>query len=894
MRRSTLFLILPFLPLAFWCFPVPAAEFNSAWPEGIERCWIGPEYFSNRHIDWRVRDGRLECLMGTIQKPMRTVHLLTRALGEGEGTLEMSVRTGPMESGGEQHANTWTGFLLGVGGAHVDFRISALCHHWPSTDGGLIAAIDGTGKTVFRDNSTPDSRNPKEPDDWPSIEPTTSEGRGFQDGPVEDITLTLEVTPNQGSYQLILTAKDSKNGDIISRSAVEGIDPQQVSGNVALVSHSSPRGKGAGYWFRDWKVAGSKAESHEDRAFGPVLAAQHTLSRGVLKMTAQMGPLGDRDTQTAQLQIRRTPDGPWETAAEGSLIKHSYTIPFRVENWDSTRDTPYRIAYDLKTGPDSTETHFYEGTIRKEPTDRDTFVVAAFTGHHISAQGDGRWNQDAIWYPHNELVAAVKYHKPDLLFFSGDQIYEGGLEGIIREPEDLAAVDYLYHWVRWCWAFRDLARDVPCICIPDDHDVYHGNLWGAGGRHAERQDDGGYTMSPLFVNAVQTTQTSHLPDPYDPTPVEQGITVYYTRMDYAGLSFAILEDRKWKSSPTVMVPEGDCVNGWFHNPQFDPATQADMPGAVLLGERQLDFLRDWAADWSNGIWMKVALSQTLFANVATIPGEATNDKVVPKMRYADKGEYIEGDHLAADADSNGWPQSGRNQALREIRKAFALHIAGDQHLGSFTQYGIDDWGDASYAFCVPSIANVWPRRWFPPQPGANRKEGAPAYTGDFKDGFGNRVTVYAVSNPARSGHKPEALYDRAPGYGIVRFDRNTRQIEVECWPRWIDPSKLGAQEYPGWPIAVNQSDNYGRNARFFLPPLEVSGMEDPVVQVAAEPSNEVVYTLRIRGRRFEARVLEEGTYSIKVGEPGTERGRTLTGLQSTQERGGEPIRVVFR
>ena len=39
---------------------------------------------------------------------------------------------------------------------------------------------------------------------------------------------------------------------------------------------------------------------------------------------------------------------------------------------------------------------------------------------------------------------------------------------------------------------------------------------------------------------------------------------------------------------------------------------------------------------------------------------------------------IEGYKLAADCDSNGWPQSGRNRALREMRKGFALHLAGDQ------------------------------------------------------------------------------------------------------------------------------------------------------------------------------------------------------------------------
>ena len=345
----------------------------------------------------------------------------------------------------------------------------------------------------------------------------------------------------------------------------------------------------------------------------------------------------------------------------------------------------------------------------------------------------------------NELVAAVKAHKPDLLFFSGDQIYEGDLTSAQREPLEKALLDYLDKWYRWCWAFRDLARAIPCICIPDDHDVYHGNLWGAGGRHAVTADDGGYIMDPLFVNMVQETQTSHLPDPYDPTPVEQGIGVYYTALNYGGISFAILEDRKWKSSPTVAVPEGKFVNGWPQNPEFDAVTESDVPDAELLGSRQIEFLHQWSQDWWHETWFKVALSQTLFANVATLPRGATLDSVLPQTPFILPDVYPTDWNLAVDADSNGWPQRARNQALYELRRGLALHVSGDQHLGSTVQYGIDGWRDAGYSLCVPSIANTWPRRWYPPQPGKNWKAGDPPYTGNFLDGFGNHMTVFAVS-----------------------------------------------------------------------------------------------------------------------------------------------------
>jgi len=46
----------------------------------------------------------------------------------------------------------------------------------------------------------------------------------------------------------------------------------------------------------------------------------------------------------------------------------------------------------------------------------------------------------------------------------------------------------------------------------------------------------------------QRTQCGHNPDPYDPTPVDQGITVYYGAFRYGGVRFAILEDRKFKTA----------------------------------------------------------------------------------------------------------------------------------------------------------------------------------------------------------------------------------------------------------------------------------------------------------------------------------------------------------
>lgn len=115
----------------------------------------------------------------------------------------------------------------------------------------------------------------------------------------------------------------------------------------------------------------------------------------------------------------------------------------------------------------------------------------------------------------------------------------------------LPRASYLYKWFLWVWSFRDLTRDTPAIVLVDDHDMYQGNIWGNGGRAAPQGDQnrGGYRCAADWVNMVQWTQCGHDPDPFDPAPVEQGITVYYGAFRYGGVSFAVLEDRKFKTAP---------------------------------------------------------------------------------------------------------------------------------------------------------------------------------------------------------------------------------------------------------------------------------------------------------------------------------------------------------
>lgn len=562
----------------------------------------------------------------------------------------------------------------------------------------------------------------------------------------------------------------------------------------------------------------------------------YTVHDGVLKMTAQLYELPAEADRTVRLQIKE--DGQWTQIAETEVIEAGWTAHFRVEDWDASRDYDYRVVHGEKA--------FYEGEIRRDPVDKEEVVVAAFTGNGNRDRG-----------PRPDVIRNIKAQDPDLLFFSGDQVYDHH--------------DHTASWLLFGRQFGEITRDRPTVVTPDDHDVGVRNLWGDGGEIGP----GGY-KDPDYVRMVERAQTSHLPDPYDPTPIKRGIGVYYTSLTWGRIGFAILEDRKWKSQTDILDrhalrQQGVVFTREDHIKEAPDPDLFDVPRARLLGERQLTFLRDWAADW-RGQDMKATLSQTPPAMTAHVQSA---------RRY----------RLAADLDSNGWPQSGRNRALREIRKGFAFMIGGDQHLATVIHHGIDDWGDACYSFAVPSIVNHFRRWWRPLEPEQDVPEGELEHTGQYTDGFGNRMTMYAYANPDPSRRQYDKWRAQAAGYGLVRFNKRTRKITLECWPRGCDVTDPDCEQYAGWPITIDQEDNYGREALADLPTLEITGAKDPVVQIIEEASGEIIYTLRIEGTSYRPKVFSKGTYTVKVTDG--EASRIVQGVTPVEAGESEIIELTF-
>jgi hypothetical protein len=847
------------------------AQFASDWHRDFDKTWLGPDYHANRWQDWCIRDGRVECIETGKRLPMRTVQVLTSVLEPEDGSIDLLVRTGPIDWSSEPGVNSWGGLSIGAGGPDIDHRRTALVHHMPAPDGGIMVVVDGDGMVEIRDNEQSVGKTPT----WSISRDVTAEqlpslssersGEGARIGR-DGVELRVRITMNgEGGCTVSASVMDAEGTVELSRAIADGLPISKVQGGFGIVSHHGPSGSDKGWWFANLAARGAGVKETSGRDFGPIIGTLHAIEDRIMKMTAQFPPLGKDDEWTTSLQVQDEPGAFWRTVDTAEIDPDSRTATFRVEEWPIDRDIPYRVVHSVPRSDGTRSGHEFPGVIPAEPPASKPLVLGSLTCHKTYT-GGLQWNGDGLWFPHEELVSAVAGHDPDLLYFSGDQIYEGDLTPAGQRNEDAVILDYLWKYTHWIWAFRDLTRDRPTIVIPDDHDVYHGNIWGAGGRRARKQDgmtvqdSGGYRHAPRMVNAVHRTQTAHLPDPVDPEPAGEGYSVYFTEMNFGGVSFAILSDRQFKESPTVAVPNGKVKNGWFTAEGFDPAVDGDAPDAPLLGERQERFLASWVDNWEHDTWAKVLLTQTPFACVQTLPRGRTGGGQ-PGLTVFEIGDYAEDDVPCQDADSNGWPQSGRNRALDILQPAQVLHLCGDQHLAFVAQYGVDEHRDGGVVFCTPAIANTWPRRWMP------RTDGEPRPFGDHFDGFGNRVSVDAVANPHRRGVSPVALHDRSPGFGIVRLDPQGGGFELEAWPRsaGLDAS-IG--QYEGWPISFKLSDLTGGGWEFELPIDASGGVPGARFEVRSLQPELMVRTGRQQvGQEGYWRVPAAGRYTVTWFDP---------------------------
>ncbi|MGV3505402.1 MAG: alkaline phosphatase D family protein [Adhaeribacter sp.] len=793
-----------------------------------DRVWIGEKYWAIPMEDWQVKGGRIE--FSGVEKNAR-VHFLTSVIREGEGEFTVSADMGLLNAGNAGRNGGAAGFEIGIRD-ETDPDVKAACYFGK----GLPAGISTKGHLLLGTQA--------------KALPANFDFSAFS------LTLKGKTAGKTARFTLTCRAKDGGMTELVYQAE------QDVSGLVALVNNLEAKG-GEPFWFKNSSVSGTKIAHKPGNSFGPVLWAMHTLSKGKLKITAQMPPLGAKDHQYVDLYFKQ--GNTWKKSATQKIEEAARIALFELDGWDSGKDVPYRLVYQNQG-----KSYGYEGTIRQEPLGRPL-------------RFGGLTCQEWAGFPYSPLVKNLGKHNPDMLYFSGDQLYEGnGGYPIKRQPESTAILSYLGKWYMFGWAFGDLMRDRPAICTPDDHDVFQGNLWGHGGRAITEAEwrqvngvNGGYVQTPGMVNVVGKTQCGHLPTPFHPQPLPGGIQPWYTDLVYGKISFAIISDRMFKSGPGQVRSENGGKRLDFVTTRVGK-NELEKPGLEFLGQRQMAFLNHWVQDWG-GSEMKVLLSQTLFANVGTHHG--------PNKMF-----------LEGDMDSGGWPKQQKDDVIRLMRKGFAFHINGDQHLPFIVQYSLGQTRDAGWTFCTPAISTGY-SRWGQPDlvkaPFTDRPAHNLPHTGVYQDVFGSPNFVYAVGNPKDKPTKQnryQRAQDKASGFGLVTFNTGARTIKMEAFRFLADKDKPGKDDqFPGWPLTIQQTDNDGRKASGYLPALAIN-KPDQLVKIIDEDSSELVNIIRIKGTSFQPKVYGEGRYKIVVGEG--KAVKEFTGLKPGQKISKEVIRVV--
>jgi alkaline phosphatase D len=811
-----------------------------------DRVWVGEDFWTVPLEGWHVSKGRVECLSHLRHA---TLSNLTHVLEESNAPFTVRFDMGLIEKGDYDGSS---GIIIGSE-APEEKDVRAAVYFGQ----GINLGVNTAGYAFLA------SQLQQLPDDFDYSE----------------FTLEVRGSGTIQGYEVEMIILDAA-GNIAADLSV--IPEGPVTGIVQLVNNFRGPGSnesGPRFWFDNIYFNGPGFSRKEENRFGPVLWTMHSLSRNTMKMTAQLPPISESENRVAELQVRNR--RKWETVADGEMDADSRTVSWKVENWHSGNDQEYRVVFDYISSMGETRKAEYGGTIRRDPVDRPLRFGS------LTCQ---------FWrgFPYTPVVRNLELSEPDILYFSGDQIYEsnGGYPHV-RWPDETAILNYLGKWYMFGWAFGDLMRDIPAIVTPDDHDVYHGNLWGDGGVPFNNQrelleadvrggtsDQRGFIQTARFVDMMQRTQVAHLPDPWDPTPIEQGLSVWYTDLVYGRVSFGIVSDRIFKSPPElVSIWEGR--HDHLLMPLDDPSA-LDKPGLEMFGERQERFMESWIRDWENAE-MKVLLTQTPITATATHHGNFN-------------------DYLHGDLDSGGWPKTPRDRALRIIRRGFAFNVNGDQHLASIVHYGIDDFRDAGYGFSPPAIASTY-SRWFrpmdveqisiknPPQHGLPN-------TGEYIDAFGNLNYMYAVGNPDDFDRgEPDRWkleHSRAAGFGMVIFDNEERTIKIECWRFLADVGdpKAGDQ-FPGWPLTISQFDNYGREAAAWLPALKIQGEPDPVVEIINEVTGELEYSVRIKGLEFEPWVFSNDLFTIRVGYPEAGEWQESVNVKPIKDNNTEELNFIF-
>ena len=727
--------------------------------------WHHPEVFTNRFEDWVFGpEGlRVHC---RDDLGLRTASLLTCALNDVGEWFQIRIGIDPTDA-----ESVRAGVLLGVGEGELAPDAAMVVQGLAGEGGGILVTVDSRGIARFHEFG-PDGFgiDPVELPHVRSANPATVD-------PPAPLSLEVTARRHDEGVRLVAIVSDA-TGRRISEVATEEIASDRLRGGVSLAA-TRANGPPESIVFTSVESAGDRFEIHPDRRFGPIAGVLYSLARtnpdasAELRVGVQLMPV-DRPL-VVQLETR-TPEGWTPLAPPQPADEPSHYVRFVVPNWDITQAAPLRarvLGFDRDT---------YPFTVRAEPSSDETLAVGTVscTGMMMrwadevvppapeGYQSLGRWTPHVLWYPHAGITRQLLDMDVDLVFYTGDQIYE--FHPTSHRKTNDVRLDYLYKYILWHRAFREVNRSRPVIVQADDHDVYMPNVWGDGGRimaPGAKPEDGGFLHPAPLTNLFFLTMTGHNPSPWNPGPTSGDLINYFCTFRYGGVDFAVLEDRKFKSAAS------------------DQARQTD--GQTLLGPSQHAMLEDFAG-WKSDR-PKIVVSQSIYAGLDVNPRT---------------GQWTE------NRDQNAWPKQGRDEAVALFARANAIVVAGDQHLATLARLGLagesPDQVSGPIQFCAPAGGCVhW--RWFYPDNSTDN-------LGGFTDPFGNSVQVLAVGNPGpvemmnRFGYYPPPAYQAQPGrvhqaegFGVIRVDPRNQTLTIES-----HPAEPGAPQHNGWPRTFEFND----------------------------------------------------------------------------------------
>lgn len=765
----------------------PAIEQVASWEKIKDRHWPGANLWANRLQDWSVSGGKLQCSFAQGGGDWRTAHLLSHDLNAEGDHFRIEVVMSAAEVG-------QAGLLFAAGEGGLSYQQAALVQSMPGMGGGFLAVWDfEKQRLTIRDfGDLREETFPEPVAGHREVKPL--------DGSLPD-QFTLAVQGDRlDEERFKITARVLSKQSVLAESTAE-VPAARLVGNIAIASVGAK--PPSVHTFHKLSVGGDRVSPHEGRAFGPIAGVLYSVANGDLKVGVQFMSLGRTITPPSKGQpgsrlaagLERLDDqGNWNPiGSPAGVSEPDYYALLRVAGHDTSRAAQYRVVLNGEGDTQAT----YQFDVPAEPDGDVVIAGVSCTGDRgrgwpgklnqlgAGEQFVGRWTPANLWAPFEGITRPLLQARPDLVFFTGDQLYESN-----PTPRDAAdafpAEDYLYKWLIWHWSFGEVTRQFPAIVQTDDHDVWHPNLWGDGGRLMTEGWDagGGFIPSHYFINMVQRTMCGHNPDAYDPGPLDSGVTNYYTTFKYGGIDFALLEDRKFKSAAR-------------------DATRQVKP-LELLGDSQMKMLTDWAND-PDPAPVRLVVSQSNYAKIST-----NKDGVI--------GE---------DRDTHAWPKDARDRAVELFERSGAVLFTGDQHLASVARLETAD-GPGVMQFCQPAGGCIW-WRWFYPNAQQHRgTPGEPSHTGQFIDGHGNAFEVLAVANPgpaelmsrrtnpqshivtaqeARAGLGSTRRLHQAEGFALIRVLPDKDQIVLECWPNGSDFSpEIRPEQFPGWPIKLRRTD----------------------------------------------------------------------------------------